>query len=349
VPANTVAPVISSSTAFVEVAAVLTTTNGTWSNTPSSYAYQWQRGGVDIAAATAQTYTLVTADVGANITCRVTASNVNGAGTPVSSNALGPVLTRRMVPSDIMGLVAYYDPNDLAGLVQSGGFCSQLNDLSGNGRHQVQATGANQPAVSANSLNGTTALLFTGPEYLLWADTSIPYAGGWSSAVVLMPDWTASVSNARAVSCAGPSNGDTVAAAYAPAVRNVSNNAIGVGVANGSFFTNHAAADDTWYLLSGKRNTGNLLSRLNGADEQTNATGTGTSGTGRISHGTALASSAGIGTSRWRGKVASFAFYTGFLADSDLRSLEGILAWKANAPTVLLDAAHPYRSAPPRI
>ena len=40
-PVNTVAPVISGTTTL---GSVLTTTNGTWTNSPTSYTYQWKRG-----------------------------------------------------------------------------------------------------------------------------------------------------------------------------------------------------------------------------------------------------------------------------------------------------------------
>lgn len=62
---------------------------GKWSGRPTSYAYQWQRAGVDIGGATSATYVLATADVATAITCVVTATNASGA-TAASSNALIP-------------------------------------------------------------------------------------------------------------------------------------------------------------------------------------------------------------------------------------------------------------------
>jgi len=85
VPVNTVAPVASGAGT---VASTLSVTTGTWSNTPTSYAYQWLRGGANIAGATAASYVLAAADSGTNVSCRVTASNASGAGTPVVSNAI---------------------------------------------------------------------------------------------------------------------------------------------------------------------------------------------------------------------------------------------------------------------
>jgi len=63
----------------------LTTTNGTWNNSPTSYAYQWQRNGANIGGATSSTYTQVTADAGQLITCIVTATNAGGSE-PATSN-----------------------------------------------------------------------------------------------------------------------------------------------------------------------------------------------------------------------------------------------------------------------
>jgi hypothetical protein len=82
-PVNTVAPVVSG-TAVVGQA--LTTTNGTWTNSPSSFSYQWFRGATPIGT-NASTYTLVSADAGQSVTCRVTATNAGGSAN-ATSNAL---------------------------------------------------------------------------------------------------------------------------------------------------------------------------------------------------------------------------------------------------------------------
>ena len=82
-PVNTATPVISGSTAL---GGVLTSTTGTWSNSPSSFTYQWKRGATNIGT-NANTYTLVAADSGAAITCVVTATNASGS-TPATSNTI---------------------------------------------------------------------------------------------------------------------------------------------------------------------------------------------------------------------------------------------------------------------
>jgi len=82
-PVNSTLPVISGTTS---VGSVLNTTNGTWTNSPSSFSYQWKRGATNIGTNTT-TYTLVQADAAQNITCVVTATNAAGS-TNATSNIL---------------------------------------------------------------------------------------------------------------------------------------------------------------------------------------------------------------------------------------------------------------------
>jgi hypothetical protein len=90
----------------------LSASTGTWSNEPTSYAYQWQdcnalgEGCLAIAGATASTYTLTASDVGDTMRILVTASNAGGSAqaasavtgaveppAPVSTAPLAPVNT----------------------------------------------------------------------------------------------------------------------------------------------------------------------------------------------------------------------------------------------------------------
>jgi hypothetical protein len=87
-PVNSVAPAV---TGTEQQGNTLSTTNGTWSNSPSSYTYQWKRNGSSIGGATASTYALVSADVGATIKCTVTATNAGGS-TAQDSNTTGAIV-----------------------------------------------------------------------------------------------------------------------------------------------------------------------------------------------------------------------------------------------------------------
>lgn len=87
-PVNTALPVVTGSTV---VGQVLSVTSGTWTGNPTpTYAYQWLRDGVAISGAIQTTYTLVLADAGAQISCRVTATNAV-TSTVATSATRGPV------------------------------------------------------------------------------------------------------------------------------------------------------------------------------------------------------------------------------------------------------------------
>ena len=87
-PANTAPPTI---TGTAQQGQVLTAHNGTWSNEPTSFAYQWQRcdtAGANcapISAATTQTYTPLAPDVGSTLRVALTATNAGGNSEPASS------------------------------------------------------------------------------------------------------------------------------------------------------------------------------------------------------------------------------------------------------------------------
>lgn len=89
-PSISVFPTISA--ANYNVGTVLTGTNGTWLNSPVSYAYQWQRDGVDIDGATSANYTLTTADTSANLILRIVEASNNNGPSKAASNSIIPTL-----------------------------------------------------------------------------------------------------------------------------------------------------------------------------------------------------------------------------------------------------------------
>jgi hypothetical protein len=91
-PVNTALPTI---TGTPTAGQTLTATQGTWSNSPASFAFQWVRcpasggnpTGSDCAAiggATTTSYVLAAADVGSRLRVRVTATNPDGSATAAS-------------------------------------------------------------------------------------------------------------------------------------------------------------------------------------------------------------------------------------------------------------------------
>jgi hypothetical protein len=94
-PTDTVLPTISGT---VAVDSILTVTNGTWTGTPTGYAYAWSRCDQNgnacaaISGADGPQYELTTADVGATVRATVTAKNATG-GTAAISAQTGVVPT----------------------------------------------------------------------------------------------------------------------------------------------------------------------------------------------------------------------------------------------------------------
>jgi WD40 repeat protein len=87
-PANLALPTISGT---AQEGKTLTASPGSWSNSPTSYAYRWRRcdskgaNCVAITGATYQTYKLTSADVGSTLQVRVFAYNEAGQGSALSS------------------------------------------------------------------------------------------------------------------------------------------------------------------------------------------------------------------------------------------------------------------------
>jgi hypothetical protein len=107
-PVNSVLPVISGT---AQEGQTLSASTGTWSGSPTSFAYQWRRCNaagascVDLSGATAQTYLLVSGDVGSTLRVAVTATNGVGSATAVSSPTATVVAASGSVPPGFTSVV----------------------------------------------------------------------------------------------------------------------------------------------------------------------------------------------------------------------------------------------------
>jgi hypothetical protein len=187
-PVNTALPVIS------QTGSVLSVTTGTWTGTaPITYAYQWSRNGTPISGATASTYTIPAADLGALFGCIVTATNSAGNASAAAALLYVGVLDALSVASAVsfsprrqsrnytgnamrvrrssdnaeanIGFTANGDIDTTALLTFVGagnGFVTTWYDQSGNDRYVFQATPANQPQIVnagvIETINGKPAM-----------------------------------------------------------------------------------------------------------------------------------------------------------------------------------------------
>ena len=108
-PANTVLPAI---TGVPAVGSTLTTSNGTWNNSPTGFAYQWLRcdasgnSCTNISGANVNTYAVAGADANLTLRATVTATNASGS-TPATSAAVliaPPSITTNSLPSGTVGI-----------------------------------------------------------------------------------------------------------------------------------------------------------------------------------------------------------------------------------------------------
>lgn len=65
-------------TGMAKQGSVLSASRGSWAFSPTGYSYQWMRGATDIPGATSASRVLDAADVGARLSCRITATNSHG-------------------------------------------------------------------------------------------------------------------------------------------------------------------------------------------------------------------------------------------------------------------------------
>jgi hypothetical protein len=100
-PSNTALPAISGTPTQGNA---LTASTGTWTNSPTSYAYQWQRctssGCSNISGATSGSYTLQSSDIGDTIDAIVTASNSGGSGSATSAKTATVAASTSSPPSN---------------------------------------------------------------------------------------------------------------------------------------------------------------------------------------------------------------------------------------------------------
>lgn len=90
IPSNTSPPVVSP--VDVSVGTLVSCSTGGWTDSPTSYAYQWLQDGAPIVGETSNTYTAQAGDVGTILSCEVTASNAFGpSASPAASNDTNPV------------------------------------------------------------------------------------------------------------------------------------------------------------------------------------------------------------------------------------------------------------------
>lgn len=188
-PVNTVLPVVSGTPIMN---ATLSCSKGTWTGSaPITYTYQWYRGAAPIGGATSQSYVVVQADIGQDLKCTVTATNVvSSVGATSATVTVGPFTPASLFLYGEQG--AWYDPSDISTLFQDltgtipvvslGDPIGRIDDKSGNGNYAYQGTATARPVY--NQLSSVLGVTSTGKRLkydfvdddLLWYGPTATYS-----------------------------------------------------------------------------------------------------------------------------------------------------------------------------
>lgn len=200
IPANTVAPVVSGT---VQRAQVLTSTQGTWTGSPTpTYGYQWQVSADGLTGWTSATgsgnatnsYTVATIDINQFLRCVVTATNTHGS--VAQNSAVTAQVASPYNPGSISGMNFWYKADSLSQADSSA--VASWSDSSGVGHTATQGTGSQQPTFKKNQLNGLPALAFvrTSTQFLAsGAPASYISGPGFTLFVVMNPTTVSTLQN----------------------------------------------------------------------------------------------------------------------------------------------------------
>ena len=163
-PANTSAPAVSGQTVQGQS---LSTSNGSWSGSPTSYSYQWQdcnssgASCTDISGAASSSYTLQASDVGSTIRSVVTATNGGGSASASSAataavSGTAPTAPAGPLSCNVNATTSNFTTqiaNATAGQV----VCLALGDYSG-----FTGTSKSAPGITITSAPGATVTFNSG-------------------------------------------------------------------------------------------------------------------------------------------------------------------------------------------
>lgn len=331
-PSNTAIPTISGTPTQGQT---LTAANGTWTNAPTSYTYQWSAGGVAIAGATNQTYVLTASEVGKTVTVAVTASNATGASVPASSAATATIAASggggSWTPASIGSTLKYwFDANDNATITKDGSNnVSAWADKSGAGNNAT-ASGAARPVYTA-----TSSAMNNKPAMRSSAATSMT-ATGQTLATNTIGLWMYNSLNQYLAYTGYPS-----------IMAGPGTNGFGTAGVHGFFIDGTGVAPSTIVFSQ----NGNTFNNANGASFTPGQAGavfmvTQATSSNNTSTPIKIESPTTTVLYQWPGDVSEIVGIVGTLSLSDRQKLEGYLAWKWGFDSAL-PAGHPYKSAAP--
>jgi hypothetical protein len=176
-PTNTVLPTISGQAVQGQP---LTASNGSWTGSPTGYAYQWQdcdssgANCTDVSGATSSSYTLTSGDVGSTIRAVVSATNAGGSTAATSAATAvvsGPIVTPPPPPSntglpavsgtDAQGQIVSSSDGSWTGSPTSYTYAWQDCDSSGNNCTAISGATSSSYTLAAGDVGSTIRAVVT--------------------------------------------------------------------------------------------------------------------------------------------------------------------------------------------
>jgi hypothetical protein len=169
-PVNTVASTVSG---VGYNGQTMTCNAGTWTGSPTGYAYKWYSSAAEILGQTASTYTVTSATEGTAITCAAAGTNAGG----TSAYTMASNTIENWVPGDLSTPpVGWFDAADQGSLGNSGNntTVAAWSNKGTEGGSASQGTPTNQPIYDAVALSGTRpGILFDGVNDNLIINTTV--------------------------------------------------------------------------------------------------------------------------------------------------------------------------------
>jgi len=184
VPTNTAAPELSGTTVAVGLA--VTTGTGTWTDFPTSFAYNWQISATgtsawsNISSGTTNSYTPITGDIGSYLRCGVAATNGAGTSSAVYTNVSGTVSASTLTS----GLVASWHMEEASGVrVDSTGNGNDLADTNSVGQTTGIINNCAQFDGASNYLSNSYNLGSGAFSFSMWVKWLSPHTGSYRTAL----------------------------------------------------------------------------------------------------------------------------------------------------------------------